>query len=210
MNRPLIKICGITNYGDGRACLESGAVMLGFIFYDKSPRFINPDDAGNIIARLKAGFKFESVGVFVNPAEDYVLHVIKTTNVDMLQFHGGESPSFIKIFNKKIIKAFRIKEKKDIDKCLEFKDIDFFLFDTFSEHQYGGTGRSFDWSLLADFKFKEKLFLSGGINSKNIGNAVKIVKPYAIDVSGSLEKKPGIKDKIKIDEFFLCCNNYFS
>ena len=210
MKRPLIKICGITNYEDGRICLESSADMLGFIFYDKSPRFIDPDDAGDIIARLKTEFKFGSVGVFVNPAEDYVLRVMKTANINMLQFHGDESSSFIKKFNKKIIKAFRIKNKNDMDKCLEFKDIDYYLFDTFSEHQYGGTGRAFDWNLLADFKLKQKLFLSGGINSENIKNAIKIVKPYAVDISSSIEKEPGKKDKIKIKEFFLCCNNYFT
>lgn len=210
MKRPLIKICGITNHEDGLVCLESGADMLGFIFYDKSPRFIEPSAAGDIIVRLKSRFSFESVGVFVNPAEDFVLRAIEKADTDMLQFHGGESMSFIKKFKKKNIKALRIKDKNDMDRCLKYNDIDYFLFDTFSEHQYGGTGRAFDWDLLADFKFMQKVFLSGGINSKNIKNAVKIVKPYAIDVSSSLEKEPGKKDKIKIKEFFLCCNNYFS
>jgi len=210
MKRPLIKICGLTNYEDGRLCLENGADMLGFIFFDKSPRFINPDDAADIIARLKTKFNFDSVGVFVNPAEDYVLRTIRTTNIDMLQFHGDESQSFIKKFNKKIIKAFRIKDRNDITKCFGFNDIDYFLFDGFSEKQYGGTGTTFDWNLLADFNFNQKLFLSGGISSENVENAVKIVNPYAIDLSSSLESTPGKKDKIKIKNFFLCCSNYFS
>ncbi len=209
MKKPLIKICGITNYDDGLACMEGGADLLGFIFYDKSPRYVNPETAGDIIARLKEKFNFISVGVFVNPSEDYVKDIIKKTGIDILQFHGEEPSSFIKKFHKKAIKAFRIKDKKDTDKCLEYKDIDYFLFDAFSENQYGGTGRSFDWNILSDFKLRQKLFLSGGISTENIQSAVKTVKPRAIDISSSLEKEPGKKDKNKIKEFFLRLNNYF-
>jgi phosphoribosylanthranilate isomerase len=202
MTRPLVKICGNTNIEDARAALEYGADLLGFIFYEKSPRYISPEKAQNIISKLKEDFLFKSVGVLVNPITIHVDTLLGIADLDVLQFHGDEPLSFINSFNKKIIKAFRIKEKSDLIKCDEYENADYFLLDTFSKEVYGGTGKAFDWSLLEEFKFRDRLFLAGGISASNVKEAVAKVKPYAVDLVTSLEKSPGIKDREKIKNFF--------
>ncbi len=203
MKRPLIKTCGITNFEDAHLCLLSGADMLGFIFYEHSPRFIQLEQAGDIINKLKTDFDFKAIGVFVNHENEFVIEAIKKTNIDILQFHGDESWQFIKSFNMPKIKVFRIKDKSDIIRCDEYKDTDFFLFDTFSIKAYGGSGISFDWNFLENFTYKDRLFLAGGINGDNVIQAIKSVSPYAIDVSSGLEKEPGKKDRLKVEKFFL-------
>ncbi len=207
MKKPFVKICGNTNIDDARLSLEYGADMLGFIFYKKSPRYIEPERAGAMISELKKDFLFKAVGVFVNPDKEYVDYIISITGVDMLQFHGEETLSFVKKFNKEIIKAFRIKARPDILRAYEYDTVDYFLFDAFSKEYYGGTGKVFDWSLLDDFKFRDRLILSGGIAAGNVKEAVKKVKPYAVDLCSSIEKEPGIKDREKIKDFFLIFNN---
>jgi phosphoribosylanthranilate isomerase len=202
----LVKICGNTNLDDARAALKYGADMLGFIFYEKSPRYITPEKAGEIIGRLRKDFSFMSVGVFVNPAKEYVDKILKTADINILQFHGEEPLSFIQCFNKKIIKAFRIKCSSDILKCDEFRSVDYFLLDAFTENAYGGTGKIFKWGLLKNFKYMDRLILAGGIGSDNIKEAVEKVKPYAIDLVSSLEKRRGVKDIEKIREFFSVLN----
>lgn len=205
--RPLVKICGNTNVNDARICLEQGADMLGFIFYTKSPRFIDPQRAGDIISVLKKDFTFESVAVFVDPQKEFVDNVIAKTHIDMLQFHGEELLSFIKKFSKKIIKAFRIKDNADILKCDEYNSADYFLFDAFSNESYGGTGKVFNWNILLNFHYRDRLFLSGGISAGNVKDAVTKVKPYAVDLASGVEKSPGVKDIKKIKEFFSVINS---
>ena len=202
MGRPLVKVCGNTNIEDAGTALKFGADMLGFIFYDKSPRYISPEKARDIICKLKNEFSFKSVGVFVNPQKEYIDNLVSIADLDLLQFHGEESLSFIKSFNRKIIKAFRIKQKADILKCDEYYSADYFLLDAFSKDAYGGTGKVFNWSLLEEFKFRDRLFLAGGIGADNVKEAISKVKPYALDLVSSLEKSPGIKDPVKIKEFF--------
>jgi len=210
MGKPLVKICGITNVEDARICLFYGTDMLGFIFYNKSPRFVSPDMVREIITTLKneGNSFFKTVGVFVNPEKEFVNHAIEIAGVDLLQFHGKEPQSFIHEFNKKSIKAFRIKEKIDVEGYLEYRGVDYFLFDTFFKESYGGTGKIFDWCLIKDFKEKDKLFLAGGLNSDNIIDAITTVKPFAVDLSSGLESLPGKKDKKKIEKFFLTLNSY--
>jgi phosphoribosylanthranilate isomerase len=205
--KPLVKICGNTNMDDAKAVLKYGADMLGFIFYEKSPRYIIPVKAGAIIEKLKKDFSFISVGVFVNPSKEYVEKIINTADLDVLQFHGEESLSFIKHFNKKIIKAFRIKDSSDILKCDEYAPVDFFLLDAFTTDAYGGTGKVFKWGLLNNFKYTDRLILAGGIGSINIKEVIEKIKPYAVDLVSSLEKRSGIKDIEKIKEFFSIFNN---
>ena len=202
MSRPLVKVCGNTNIDDARTALECGADMLGFIFYEKSPRYVSPEKARDIIIQLKDDFMFKSVGVLVNHQKEYIDNLLKTADMDMLQFHGDEPLSFVKSFNKKIIKAFRIREQSDILKCDEYDSVDYFLLDAFSKDAYGGTGKIFEWSLLREFRFRDRLFLAGGIGAGNVKEAVSKVKPYALDLVSSLEKSPGVKDPGKIKEFF--------
>jgi phosphoribosylanthranilate isomerase len=205
--KPLVKICGNTSLEDAKAALKFGADMLGFIFYEKSLRYITPEKAGTIIDKLKKDFSFMSVGVFVNPSKEYVDKILNIADPDTLQFHGEEPLSFIKHFRKKIIKVFRIKDSSDIKKCDEYASVDYFLLDAFSENAYGGTGKVFKWGLLDKFKFRDRLILSGGIGSNNIVEAVNKIKPYAVDLVSSLEKRSGVKDMEKIKEFFSVLNN---
>lgn len=209
MNKPLVKICGITNRKDAEICLGSGADMLGFIFYNKSPRFATPNRVKDIIKALKKKFTFTTVGVFVNPTEEYVKEVLDITDIDILQFHGEEPPHFIDKFNRKKIKAFRVKEKSDINRCADYQNVNFLLLDAFSEDSYGGTGKVFNWELLEDFKFKDRLFLSGGINSSNVAEALNRIMPFALDLSSSVEDVPGKKNRKKVEEFFKCLNCAF-
>lgn len=205
--KPRVKICGNTNIDDAKAVLKYGADMLGFIFYEKSPRYIAPGKAGVIIDRLKKEFSFMSVGVFVNPSKEYVDKILNIADMDMLQFHGEEPAAFIKYFNKRIIKAFRIKDSTDILKCDEYAFVDYFLLDAFSTDAYGGTGKVLKWGLLEKFKFRDRLILAGGIGSNNVKEAVNKVKPYAVDLVSSLEVRSGVKDMEKIKEFFSIFNN---
>lgn len=202
MKRPIVKICGITNAADAHLCLESGADILGFIFYDKSSRNMTAEKAGSIIRSLKKDISFTTAGVFVNPEREFVIRTAEISGIDLLQFHGDESPAFIDNFQLKKIKAFRIKEKADIDICEKYDNADFFLLDTFSKDSYGGTGKVFNWDYLRDFKHRDRLFLSGGLNAGNIIRALDYVEPYAVDLSSGLEKEPGIKDAAKVMEFF--------
>ena len=158
MARPCVKICGNTNLYDARISLECGADMLGFIFFSKSPRYIAPEEARDIILTLKTDFLFKSIGVFVNPSKNFVEDIIKITDIDILQFHGEEPLEFIKSFNKKVIKVFRIRNESDVLKCYEYDTADYFLLDAFSKDAYGGTGRIFNWELLREFKFRDNDF----------------------------------------------------
>lgn len=207
MNKTLVKICGITNTDDGRTALECGADMLGFIFHKKSPRFIEPQKAGEIISILKKEYNFKSVGVVVDLAEDFINDIIKTAGLNMLQFHGEESPSFLEKFAIEKIKAFRIKDGSELNGIDRYDPADFILLDAFSESAHGGTGKVFNWDILNNINFRDRLFLSGGISSSNILEAVNKVRPYAVDLSSSLEKSPGIKDSNKIIEFFSIIKN---
>ncbi|MBN2041421.1 MAG: phosphoribosylanthranilate isomerase [Spirochaetes bacterium] len=204
--RTFIKICGITNPEDAGLALEHGADMLGFIFYEKSPRFVEPEKAGEIISVLKKNFSFKSAGVFVNPSFEFTDQVIKTAKLDMLQFHGDETPAFIQKFDKEKIKAFRIKYGLELKEMEKYNSADFYLLDTFSVSAYGGTGEAFNWKILADIAFRGKLFLSGGVNRDNVLEAINIVKPYAVDVCSSLESHPGKKDRKKLEDFFSVIN----
>jgi len=206
MKKPLVKICGLTNYKDAEYALEQGAHFLGFIFHKPSPRCVSPEKVAKIIARLKEkNFSTNFVGVFVNSDKKFIEKTLKETKIDYLQFHGEEDPDLIKDlaekYRVKTIKAFRISKVEDLALTKLFQ-VDYFLFDTFTSGSYGGTGQKFDWNILEKFSDKNRLFLAGGIKSDNLLEAVENVNPYALDLSSSLEKLPGQKDLTKIKEFF--------
>lgn len=201
--RTKIKICGITNLEDAR--FASGALVdyLGFIFYEPSPRYIEPGEAGAIINWLEGP---EKVGVFVNQPLDDVNQIAKQTGLDFVQLHGDETPEYCSLVEKPVIKVIHIEEES-VDYLLkhqieQYSEVaDFLLFDTKIDGLWGGTGKSFNWSLITDLDIDTPYFLSGGINSDNVSKAIETVKPYAIDVSSSLEQKPGLKDFAKIETF---------
>ncbi|MDO8489206.1 MAG: phosphoribosylanthranilate isomerase [Candidatus Omnitrophota bacterium] len=195
-----VKICGITNLEDALACLFAGAQAIGFVFYKKSPRYISPIQARNISRILPK--KINRVGVFVNEKVPTVKKIAKLCHLDMLQFHGKESLEYCKKFKGyKVIKAFRINKKEDLDNISKYKTFAY-LFDSFSRGVLGGTGSKFNWKILEQAaKMKPVVFLSGGLTSGNVCSAIKLLKPDWVDVSSSLESKPGKKDHKKITKF---------
>jgi len=201
--RTKVKICGLTNLEDAR--FVSGALVdyLGFIFFESSPRFIDPPKAGAIINWLEGP---QSVGVFVNQSLDEVNDIAKQTGIELVQLHGNESPDYCKLIDKPIIKVIHIEHNDTIesinDRIKEYSDaVDFFMFDNKVGDQWGGTGQTFDWNVIKDMNLDLPFFLSGGLNSDNIEEAIETVKPYAVDLSSSLEEVPGLKDFEKIEDF---------
>lgn len=208
-NKPKIKICGITRAEDALLAQTLNAWAVGFIFFDKSKRFIKPTDVGLISKSLK----IEKVGVFVNEIEKNIVTTASIANLSIIQLHGNETPEFCEEIHKKtylpIIKALRIKEKKDIEKILDYKkcflkgSISAILLDTFCENTYGGTGKSFDTDIAIEAKkYEIPIIMAGGINPENIKNIYKSINSFAIDVSSGVEISEGIKDKEKIRKLF--------
>ena len=195
-----VKVCGITNLEDALSGFFSGADALGFVFYKKSPRYIYPNKAANISRILPK--KIKRVGVFVDEKASTVKKIARLCGLDMLQFHGQESPEYCKKFKGyKVIKAFRINKKEDLEGISKYKTFAY-LFDSFSKTKLGGTGNKFNWKILAQaVKMKPSVFLSGGLTAGNIKKAVKLLKPDWVDVSSSLELCPGKKDHKKIQKF---------
>jgi phosphoribosylanthranilate isomerase len=195
-----IKICGITNLEDALNSVKAGCNALGFVFYRKSPRYITPKKASEVIKHIPAHIL--RIGVFVNAKEKTIKRIARLCNLDMVQFHGNESPEFCKKFKGyKIIKAFRVKDKIELKDLLNYKPFAY-LFDTFVRSKVGGTGEKFNWALVRHFSgFRKPIFLSGGLNVKNVTEAIKQVRPDWLDVSTSVEIKPGKKDYNKVRQF---------
>ncbi len=211
MKRTLVKICGITRAEDAFAVAGAGADLIGFVFYEKSPRYIEPLEAGRISTAVTGPWPhIERVGVFVDAPVTGILTAIKAARLTMIQLHGSESPGQVEEFREAleragfgsvaIIKAFRIRDAADIEGSLSY-DADYLLFDAFIEGEPGGTGKQFNWELLEGFSAMERLFLSGGIGPENVAEAIRRCHPFGIDASSSMEAEKGIKDKKKIDEF---------
>lgn len=195
-----VKICGITNLEDALAALFCKADAIGFVFYDKSPRCISPQKAANISRILPK--KIMRVGVFVNEDVAKVKKIAKFCGLDMLQFHGQESPDYCKKFKGyKVIKVFKINHKEDLEGISKYKTFAY-LFDSFSRTKLGGTGKKFNWKILSlAVKMKPIVFLSGGLTCGNVKKAIKLLKPDWVDASSSLESRPGKKDHRKIKQF---------
>jgi phosphoribosylanthranilate isomerase len=193
-----VKICGITNLEDALLCEKLGADALGFIFYDKSKRFIQPNSARDIIKMLSP-FTLK-VGVFVNEIPENINVISKLAGLNIVQLHGDETPKQIDKINLLAIKTFRISDDFNFDILNDYKNC-YFLFDSYSISEYGGTGNIFNWDLIPK-DLKDKFILSGGISSSNIQRIIKEVYPSAIDVSSSLEEFYGKKSREKLIEFF--------
>lgn len=195
-----IKICGITNLGDAQGAIKAGCDAIGFIFYKKSPRYVTPLKAKKIISKLPKNII--KIGVFANARENTIRRVARLCKLDILQFHGNESPEFCDKFKlNKVIKAFRVKAELDLKKISEYKTFAY-LFDTFVPSKLGGTGKKFDWKLIRHIdSIKLPVFLSGGLTEKNVQEAMRHVRPAWVDVSTSVETEPGKKDHKKIKRF---------
>jgi len=203
-----VKICGITSLKDALAACNYGADALGFVFYKKSRRYIKPEEAKRIIAKLPAFVS--TVGVFVNEDIDSVKSIIRSVGLDYAQLHGGESLSMVKSLGRKAIKAFRIKNVDSIEE-INGSGLDIVLLDSHTE-MYGGSGKSFDHNLLKGLSENIRFIISGGITPENVGETIKTYKPYAIDISSGVETSPGRKSEDKLKTLFgnikIACNTF--
>lgn len=195
-----VKICGITNLQDALAAVIAGADALGFVFYRRSPRYIAPEVAREIIRLLPK--KIIKAGVFVDMPLARIKNIAKACKLDILQFHGKETPQFCRKFkNYCVVKALRVNKAVDLTEILQYNTYGY-LFDSYVRSTPGGTGKCFNWKLLRNIAaIKRPVFLSGGLHEGNVLRAIKAVRPTWVDASSSLERSPGKKDHRRIARF---------
>ena len=197
--RTRVKICGITRVEDAQAAATQGADAIGLVFYRPSPRMVTLERA-RIIAMQTPPF-VATVAVFVNPSREEVEQVIRECGVTLLQFHGEESPEFCAGFSRPYIKAARIRTGLDLIKYLApYASARAWMLDAFHDDLWGGTGGAFDWSVVPE-RMARPIILSGGLTAENVADAIRRVRPYAVDVSTGVEASKGIKDAAKIAAF---------
>lgn len=197
--RTRVKICGLTRTQDVTTAIESGADALGFVFYPPSPRAVTVSQAKPLIQVIPA---FVSVtALFVNPTAEEVQSVIDSVRIDLLQFHGDEDDGFCRQFNKPYIKAIRVRQASDmVEACVRFPGALSLLLDSYKPGVPGGTGETFNWSLIPK-DLSKSIILAGGLTPRNVSTAIAEIAPYAVDVSGGVETSKGIKDASKIEAF---------
>ena len=194
-----IKICGITRAEDALAAAHSGADAIGLVFYERSPRHVGIAQAVQLAAVLPPFVT--SVGLFVNAEAAFVREVLNRVPLDLLQFHGDESPEFCAQFARPYLKAIRVKAGVDLLQCAsDFRTARGLLLDAHVEGIPGGTGATFDWTLIPR-RLPLPGILSGGLDAENVAEAIAQVRPYAVDVSSGVEASKGIKDAVKIARF---------
>jgi len=195
-----IKICGITNLDDAIASIAYGADALGFVFYPKSPRAIEPDKAREIISLLPPFIT--TVGVFVDEEVSKIKETVAHTGIDVIQLHGSESPDYCEKLDKRVIKAIRVKDLTDLEPLKRYHKVSAFLLDTYTPDTIGGTGLIFNWEIAIEAKRFGRIILAGGLNPENIGDAVRMVQPYGVDVASGVEgKEKGQKDHERLRTF---------
>jgi phosphoribosylanthranilate isomerase len=196
-----VKICGITNSADAMAAVDAGANLLGFNFYEKSPRHITPEEAAKIRPQLPKRVK--AVGIFVNAPPAEVISLRKSLKLDAIQLHGDESPDFVAGIASAapVIKAFRVEPEFPLATLDQYPGAFAFLFDAAHTGQYGGTGRATDWDAARRAALTHRIILAGGLKVENVAAAVRIVRPYGIDVASGVETSPGKKNHDRLREF---------
>ena len=194
-----IKICGLTRAKDARTAADLGADFLGLVFHRPSLRFVSPDDA----ARLTSAVPARWIGVFVDAPSDEILRIAGATGLHGAQLHGDEPPAMVDRLRRAgllVIRAHRIAGADDL-KAMNGFDADADLLDTFDPGRRGGTGRTFDWRFAADAARTRRVLLAGGLDAENVGDAIRTVRPWGVDVSSGVESGPGHKDPEKMSRF---------
>lgn len=191
-----VKICGITNLQDAQLCDNLGFSAIGFVFYDKSKRYISPDEARNISSQLSP-FLLKA-GVFVNESLENIIQISSFVGLNCVQLHGDETHEFCSKLPLPVIKAFRINENFNFSNLSKFKNCRF-LFDAYEENNYGGSGKKFNWELIPE-EFRNDCVLAGGLNKELIKQAFRDYNFANFDLSSSVEKYPGKKDERKLRE----------
>jgi len=199
MARTRIKICGITRTADGMAAAEAGADAIGFVFHRPSARWIEPSEAGRIAAALPPFVT--TVGLFVDVDAEVVRATLRAAPVDLLQFHGDESPAYCVQFGRPYMKAVRIRADLDLlQYAAPFPSAAALLLDAYRPGLAGGTGATFDWDLVPK-RLSMPIVLSGGLTADNVGDGIGRLQPWAVDVSSGVEAAPGVKDAERIAAF---------
>lgn len=199
------KICGITRIEDALSCARLGADAIGLVFYPPSPRHVSPAQAREIAHSLPPFIT--TVALFVNPSEDEVETVLRAVRPDVLQFHGSEAPEFCARFGVPWLKAVRVQASLNlVEYAARYRQAQGLLLDAFVEGQAGGTGQSFDWTLIPA-GLPLPVVLSGGLDADNVATAIRQVKPWAVDVSSGVEAAKGLKDAVKIAAFMQGVRN---
>jgi phosphoribosylanthranilate isomerase len=205
---PKLKICGITTLEDARFAAGAMADYLGFVFASPSPRCIQPREAAEISGWIEGPVK---VGVFVNQSVDEVNRIAERVGLDLVQLHGEESVAYAEKLQSPVIKVFRIRQEADLPEIQRMMDewitvAEYYLFDTKSDKMHGGTGESWNWSLIQKLMPKKPFFVAGGISAENVRDAVQATRPFAVDLSSSVEESPGVKDFDRMQHFFEMWN----
>jgi phosphoribosylanthranilate isomerase len=218
-----IKICGITREEDAKLAVNLGAWALGYIFFEKSPRVVDPVRVRAIVESLiraaAHNIELHHVGVFVNSDITAIASVIEKSAINAIQLHGDESPLFCVELKKRfpkvlLIKAFQLQSEsgnetgneKGVEQLEKYRGVcDHLLIDSYALDQRGGIGKLADWPLAVRAKAFGSVILAGGLNSENIRNAIETVKPFAVDVSSGVESQPGIKSPEKLHKLFEAC-----
>lgn len=194
-----IKICGITTKEDAQAAISCGADAIGLVFYANSARAVSIDQAAQIAAIVPPFVSI--VGLFVDEPAVSIERILNRVAIDLIQFHGEETPMFCQQFGRPWIKALRVRSGLDLaSACREYRGARGVLLDSWQEGAPGGTGKTFDWQ-LARVDLCLPMVLAGGLHADNVGNAIAALHPSAVDVSGGVERSPGIKDGYKIRQF---------
>jgi phosphoribosylanthranilate isomerase len=194
-----IKICGITCTADAINAVESGADAIGLVFYEQSPRAVSVSQARDIVQAV--GPFVPVVGLFVNASKKEIEDVLQQVSLSILQFHGDETSSFCKQFHRPWIKALRMKPGVDMaNAAQDYADASAILLDAYKEGVPGGTGETYAWN-KTPANIKIPVIVAGGLNATNVTSAIKMVNPYAVDVSGGVESSPGKKDLQKMKAF---------
>ncbi len=197
-----VKVCGITNLEDAQAAVEAGADALGFVCYRMSPRFVNAEVIRAIVSELPPFVL--PVGVFVNEEQKVVRDLLDRCGLVLAQLHGDETAAYCESLGRPVLKAIRLQSRSDFLALAEFKGralVRGILVDAFSDAAYGGTGHRVDWNLAAEASQLGRVILAGGLTPENVGEAIKIVRPYGVDVSSGVEANPGRKDHAKVRAF---------
>ncbi len=197
--RTRVKICGITSVKDALIATQHGADAIGLVFYAKSPRNVSIAQAAKIVAALPAFVS--AVGLFVDAAPEEIRAVMAKVKLDLLQFHGNETPEECRQYGLPYMKAVRVKAGRNLlQYAADYGDAKALLLDAYTDGVVGGTGQTFNWNLIPG-NLPKNIVLAGGLNASNVGSAIRQVRPYAVDVSGGVEQEKGIKDAEKIAAF---------
>jgi phosphoribosylanthranilate isomerase len=198
-----VKICGLTRPEDADLAVSSGAWAIGMIFFDESPRRIDVETAAEIATANRR--RCEVAGVFVNAPLDDVLETLGSVPLTLLQFHGDEGPAYCaeaaRRSGLKVMKALPAKDAHAVQALTPFKT-DLHMLDAYVPGRYGGTGEPFAWELAAAHRGRPPLVLAGGLTPENVGEALAVARPYAVDVASGVETSPGVKDPDRMRRFF--------